>query len=222
MRESFIVFFFFLYWWSHNCKNGSSFLPVNMWKAYLGQSQSQTRHRWPEVSFSPQPLKTLWCFVSGKLKQFWLLFSVAKHLNIVFPVCSVLPSVICALTALWWEQFWHVYWRTNSRSAWISSVIWGWGYEMKSERSQVISGKMMYIFEILATPVSDILFLVLLSYPFFIVLKSSPHLKLALWLCTFKWKTNPFNLILSMSWTSLFRFNNFPADFEYIFYIWNF
>ena len=57
---------------------------------------------------------------------------------------------------------------------------------MKSERSQVISGKMMYIFEILATPVSDILFLVLLSYPFFLVLKSSPHLKLSLWLCTFK------------------------------------
>ena len=118
------------------------------------------------------------CFVSGKIKQFWLLFSVAKDLNIVFLVCSVLSGVICALTALWWEQCWHVYWRNNNRSAWISSVIWGWGYEMKSERSQVISGKMIYIFEILATPVSDILYLVLLSYPFFLILKSSSHLNL--------------------------------------------
>ena len=49
---------------------------------------------------------------------------------------------------------------------------------MKSERSQVISGKMIYIFEILATPVSDILYLVLLSYPFFLILKSSSHLNL--------------------------------------------
>lgn len=168
-------FFFFLYWWRHNCKTGSSSLPVNMWKAYFSLGKANHKHRWPEVSFSPQPLKTLWCFVSGKLKQFWLLFSVAKNLNIVFPVCSVLSGEICALIALWWEQFWHVYWSNNSRSAWISSVIWGWGYEMKSERSQVISGKMMYSFEILATPVSDILFLVLLSYLFFLVLKSSPH-----------------------------------------------
>ena len=169
--ERIIYSFFFLYWWRHNCKTGSSSLTVNMWKVHFSLGKANHKHRWPKVSFSPQPLKTLWCFVSGKVKRFWLLFSAAKDLDIVFPVCSVLSGVICALTALWWEQCWHVYWRNNSRSAWISSVTWGWGYEMKSESSQVISGKMIYIFEILATPVSDILYLVLLSYPFFLILK---------------------------------------------------